>query len=98
MSAMSPRERLTIMVRTDRGSMTVWAPSEVREALDAYRAEVLREAAGAINALAQDYECDPGRGDAADLLRRMADVAGKDTPRGEFTRAASVAEGGDANA
>lgn len=41
--------------------------------LDAFRAEVLREAADAINALPQDYECDPGRGDSADLLRRMAD-------------------------
>jgi hypothetical protein len=36
------------------------------------RASTLREAADAINALPQDYECDPGRGDAADLLRRMA--------------------------
>jgi hypothetical protein len=36
------------------------------------RAEALTEGANAINALPQDYECDPGRGDAADLLRRMA--------------------------
>lgn len=45
------------------------------------RAAILREAAAAINALPQGYECDPGRGDAADLLRRMADEAerGKDT-------------------
>ncbi|MFJ5259118.1 hypothetical protein ACIQAC_01405 [Streptomyces sp. NPDC088387] len=41
----------------------------------AHRAAVLREAAEAINALPQDYECDPGRGDAAELLRRMADGA-----------------------
>ncbi|MGW6598466.1 hypothetical protein [Streptomyces sp. NPDC055036] len=40
--------------------------------IERYRAEVLREAADAINALPQDYECDPGRGDAAELLRRMA--------------------------
>ena len=43
---MSARERLQVMVRTGHGSMTVWSESEVREALDAYRAEVLAEAAG----------------------------------------------------
>ncbi|MGK5533343.1 hypothetical protein [Streptomyces sp. URMC 129] len=41
---MSPREVLAVMVRTDRGQMTVWTPREVTAALDAYRAEVLREA------------------------------------------------------
>jgi hypothetical protein len=41
---MSPRKRLTLMVRTNRGSMTVWSPPEVHEALDDYRADVLREA------------------------------------------------------
>ncbi|NUH35317.1 hypothetical protein HUF15_00785 [Streptomyces samsunensis] len=52
-------------------------------------AEVLREAADAIAALPQDYECDPGRGDAAELLRRMADEAGKVTPTaGEITQPA----------
>ncbi|WP_275462103.1 hypothetical protein [Streptomyces noursei] len=52
-----------------------------------HRAAVLREAADAISALPQDYECDPGRGDSAELLRRMADAAGKDTPAGgESTR------------
>ena len=45
-----------------------WAP----------RAEVLREAADEINDLPQDYECDPGRGDAAELLRRKANEAGPD--------------------
>lgn len=43
--------------------------------LNAYKAAVLREAADAINALPEDYECDPGRGDAAELLRRMATEA-----------------------
>lgn len=42
---MSAREVLTVMVRTDRGHMTVWSPTEVQKALDAYRDEVLREAA-----------------------------------------------------
>ncbi|WP_424862123.1 zinc finger domain-containing protein [Streptomyces sp. MMS24-I29] len=50
------------------------------------RAGALNEGADAINALPQDYECDPGRGDAAKLLRRMAgakeDPAAKlETPR-----------------
>jgi hypothetical protein len=48
-------------------------PAEsVNQLLDAYRAEVLREGAAAINELPQDWECDPGRGDAAELLRVMA--------------------------
>ncbi|MGW3164783.1 hypothetical protein ACWC9Q_18305 [Streptomyces sp. NPDC001142] len=73
---MNARERLQIMVRTTRGSMTVWSPPEVRAALDAYRAEVLREAADFID---NDDVCDCGGCDtcvprkyAADL-RRMAD-------------------------
>jgi hypothetical protein len=41
---MNARERLELMVRTDRGSMTVWSPAEVRNALDAYRVEVLTKA------------------------------------------------------
>ncbi|MCX5103442.1 hypothetical protein [Streptomyces sp. NBC_00439] len=36
------------------------------------RAAALCEGADAINALPQDHECDPGRGDAAKLLRSMA--------------------------
>ncbi len=40
---MNACERLQTMVRTDRGSMTVWPESEVASALDAYRAEVLAE-------------------------------------------------------
>jgi hypothetical protein len=37
------RKLLTLMVRTDRGSMTVWSPSEVSDALDAFHAEVTAE-------------------------------------------------------
>jgi hypothetical protein len=42
---MNARELLTLMVRTDRGDMNVYSEIEVRAALDAHRAEVLREAA-----------------------------------------------------
>jgi hypothetical protein len=45
------RERLTSMVRTDRGSTTVWSPAEVSDALDNYRTEVLRKAIGRIRAI-----------------------------------------------
>lgn len=62
--------------------------AEHRAELTICRAGVLREAADAINALPQDDECDPGRGDAAELLRRMADEAGKITPGGEITQPA----------
>ncbi|MFG2873316.1 hypothetical protein [Streptomyces sp. NPDC048338] len=47
---MAPRRRLEIMIRTDRGSMTAWSPAEVRDALDAYRAAILREAADGLSA------------------------------------------------
>ncbi|GAQ52120.1 hypothetical protein [Streptomyces acidiscabies] len=50
--------------------------SLVREVLAQYtagcEAAVLRRAADAIAALPQDYECDPGRGDAVERLRRTA--------------------------
>lgn len=74
---MNARDRLKIMVRTTRGSMTVWSPPEVLSALDAYRAEVLREAADAIVAENDRvfWATTPGTHWAADLLRRMADKA-----------------------
>lgn len=48
---MSARAVLEIMVRTNRGNMTVWSPAEVTDALDAYRAQVLREAADQIDGI-----------------------------------------------
>ncbi|MFE0376210.1 hypothetical protein ACFW1M_11600 [Streptomyces inhibens] len=57
-------------------------PSIVRALPARHRAAALREADERIAALAQDYECDPGRGDAREVLRRMADAAGRDTPAG----------------
>ncbi|MFH9248185.1 hypothetical protein ACH4LK_22485 [Streptomyces lydicus] len=94
MNAMTPRERLAIMVRTDRGSMTVWSPGEVRDAIDAFRAEVLREAAEvAVRAARACGDTEAGQYAASvaasigNELRRMADAAGKDTPAGgESTR------------
>ena len=41
---MTARQSLEVMVRTDRGRMTVWTPAEVQDALDRYRDEVLAEA------------------------------------------------------
>lgn len=55
---MNGRERLQIMVRTDRGHMTVWSPGEVSNALDAFRAEVLLEAADALEARVADDDVD----------------------------------------
>lgn len=43
------RERLELMVRTTRGNMTVWSPAEVRDALDAFKAEVRAEIVGDIH-------------------------------------------------
>ncbi len=86
---MSARKLLQLMIRTDRGSMTVWSKSEVASALDAYRAEVLRESADEIErqqAIEEaeerdrfgflDHESEICRGavrDKAEWLRRLAD-------------------------
>ncbi|MGJ5895115.1 hypothetical protein ACSCBZ_24645 [Streptomyces niveiscabiei] len=68
------------------------APGDlVRQVLAQYtagcEAAVLRRAADAIEALPQDYECAPGRGDAVERLRRTA--AGiereKSSPRADAT-------------
>lgn len=47
-------------------------PATASRALQLAEAAVLRRAADAISALPQDYECDPGRGDAVERLRRTA--------------------------
>lgn len=47
-------------------------PATASRALELAEAAVLRRAADAISALPQDYECDPGRGDAVERLRRTA--------------------------
>jgi hypothetical protein len=60
---------------------------EAHRLANAYRAEVLAEAADAINALPQDYECDPGRGDAAELLRVMATAIEEKSSRPAATAA-----------
>ncbi|WP_055695805.1 hypothetical protein [Streptomyces prasinopilosus] len=51
---MNARERLEAMVRTDRGDMNVYSEPEVRDALDAYTAQVLREAARLMEATGRD--------------------------------------------
>lgn len=48
-------------------------PATASRALQLAEAAVLRRAADAISALPQDYECDPGRGDAVERLRRTAE-------------------------
>ncbi|MFF7561920.1 hypothetical protein ACFZB4_18355 [Streptomyces pseudovenezuelae] len=48
-------------------------PATASRALAMAEAAVLRRAADALNALPQDFECDPGWGDAAERLRRTAD-------------------------
>lgn len=59
--------------RVEQGH-TVWAPvGDETDPLSAARAQAYRDAADEITALPQDYECDPGRGDAANFLRRRAD-------------------------
>ncbi|MEV0691816.1 hypothetical protein [Streptomyces sp. NPDC050388] len=58
-------------------------PATASRALAMAEAAVLRRAADALNALPQDYECDPGWGDAAERLRRTADgIEEKCSPAG----------------
>jgi hypothetical protein len=78
-----------VSARDDLNELLADYPSSIshegaEQFLAAYRAEVLREAAAAVNALPQDYECDPGRGDAAELLRRMADEASEERSTPDF--------------
>jgi hypothetical protein len=63
------------------GIATLSDVEHAEQLVDAHRAEVLREGADAINALPQDYECDPGRGDAAELLRVMAEASREKSSR-----------------
>ena len=67
---MNARERLTVMIRTDQGSMTVWSPPEVQDALDAYTAQVLREAARLTESTGRDD-------DAVNFLDLLADRAAR---------------------
>lgn len=80
--ANTARERLEIMIRTGAGSMTVWHLAQVRAALDAYRAEVLREAVAALDGrIIADQAGTPtaqegrvhGLCAAVGVLRRMAE-------------------------
>lgn len=82
---MSARERLADMIRTDRGDMNVYSEIEVRAALDDHRAEVLAEAAAALEADMERFFAvwtdEPrnspyalGHKDASDELRHMASV------------------------
>lgn len=89
---MSARENLQAMVRTDQGSVTAWSPGEVRNALDAFRAEVLREAADTVAELRDttdvnvaeydryDFRQKVALRDAEDRIRRMASKAEAGTP------------------
>ncbi len=61
-------------------------PDAASRALAMAKAAVLRRAADALNALPQDYECDPGWGDAAGRLRRTADgIEGKSSRQADAT-------------
>ncbi|MBP5913184.1 hypothetical protein F3K34_13165 [Streptomyces sp. LBUM 1486] len=58
---MNAREVLEGMIRTDRGDMTVHSPVEVQARLDAYRTEVLAEAAAEAENTADESFFVPGR-------------------------------------
>lgn len=47
---MDARQVLATMIRTDRHDLTVWSHTEVRNALDAYREQVLKEEAAQVQA------------------------------------------------
>lgn len=72
---MNARERLQTMVRTDRGSMTVWPESEVSSALDAYRDEVLAEVTTWLVKKAREYRAagQTVQADTASLLSSKVD-------------------------
>jgi hypothetical protein len=47
---MNQRERVLIMIRTDRGSMTVWDKRQAEQELDAYAAQVRAEVLAGLDA------------------------------------------------
>lgn len=71
---MNARERLQVMIRTDRGSMTVWSRPEVEDAFAAYdterRAEVLAEVTGWLVKKAREFRAEGTR-----TARTQADTA-----------------------
>lgn len=70
-------------------------PATASRALAMAEAAVLRRAADALNALPQDYECDPGWGDAAERLRRTADgIEKRGAGEGKSSRPAADATPG----
>jgi|GEM_PF-4546621 len=81
-SVMTAQDRLRVMIRTERGHMTVWSAAEVQAAIDAYRAEVeaaqLRKTADLLIYINPDRSADFSEGVdwAADELRRVASEAG----------------------
>lgn len=66
---MSARETLLLMVRTDRGSTTVWSEGEVRDALDAHAAEVAKPLTAELGRLRGEFANRPA---AAHVLRQAA--------------------------
>jgi hypothetical protein len=68
---MNPRQVVQTMIRTDRGDLTVWSHTEVQNALDAYTAQVLREAARLMESTGRDD-------DAVNFLDQLADRAERD--------------------
>ncbi|WP_062214661.1 hypothetical protein [Streptomyces sp. NBRC 109706] len=80
---MSARATLEVMVRTGRGQMTVWSPTEVKQALDRYRAEARADVL--VEQADEMVDACPAHGEAeeawtvchcevADEMRRLADL------------------------
>lgn len=85
---MNARERLRLMIRDNRGNMTVWSQPEIRDAFAAYDAELLHGAAEAAAEIHQQCHrevcagCEVRR-DILDVLRSVAGVLGeKSSPAG----------------
>ncbi|MCI3153190.1 hypothetical protein ELQ39_15765 [Streptomyces sp. GB4-14] len=85
---MNARELLQLMVRTDRGSMTVWSKPEVASALDAYRAEVLAEVSAWLVKKAREFRAMGGemRAAQADAVAAMASKVDRGAVRPDNVR------------
>jgi len=66
-ASMSASEVLQVMFRTSPGDITVWTKDEVRDAIDAYRAEVLSDAAQDLRS-----QMDPDAPASAALIELLA--------------------------
>ncbi|MET8826025.1 hypothetical protein ABZX40_13210 [Streptomyces sp. NPDC004610] len=93
---MNARERLALMIRTDRGDMTVWSETHAQAALDAYLAEVraatIPEVATVVVAALGDGPLPDCAPDVRAVLREAIDTASSPASSPRWSPALTAAD------